>query len=84
MGRMESIPKLFQVSLRTILEATAFVAFILTLMYLRVENKNGRFQTCVTTSPNMGNVVYVTDSVSGQVWMSNGSGWARFSPVPTP
>ena len=81
---MQSTPKLFQVSLRTILEATAFVAFILALVYLRAENKNGRFQTCVTTSPNLGNVVYVTDTVTGQVWTSNGSGWARFSPIPTP
>lgn len=79
---METSPKLFQVSIRTVLEVTAIVAFILALMYLRAENKNGRFQTTAAAMSNGPVIVYVTDTVTGQVWMSDGGKWIRYSPLP--
>jgi hypothetical protein len=76
---MESTPKLFQVSLRTILEVTAFVAFILALIYLRAENKNGRFQMTAD-----GPSVYVIDTTTGQVWVAGESDWTKWKSIPTP
>jgi hypothetical protein len=76
---MDNNTKLFQVSLRTILEVTAVVAFILALAYQRLENKNGRYQLTVE-----GPTVYVTDTTTGQVWRMGSNGWERWSSLPAP
>jgi hypothetical protein len=67
---MESPNKLFQVSLRTILEVVAIIAVILVLAYRRPENKNGRYQL---TAPEPGSI-FMTDTATGQVWHAGPSG----------
>jgi hypothetical protein len=76
---MDNNTKLFQVSLRTILEVTAVVAFILALAYQRLENKNGRYQLTVE-----GPTVYVTDTTTGQVWRMGSNGRERWNSLPLP
>jgi hypothetical protein len=60
---MESPPKLFQLSLRTILEVVAVVAFILALAFQRAENKNGRYQ--LTAQDAGGGSIFLTDTATG-------------------
>ena len=73
---------MFQVSLRTLLEATAFVSFILAIWYLRAENKNGRYGMSVHGPSNS---VYVIDSTTGEVWVNHGNGkWVSSAPPVTP
>ncbi len=76
---MGPLNKILQISLRTILEAVAIIAFILALAYQRVENKNGRYQTTVHNG-----AVYVTDTMTGQIWIPGGSGWNKLQPLPKP
>jgi hypothetical protein len=83
MPDMESTPKLLQFSLRTILEITAFAAFILALIYMRAENKNGRYQVTVDSTPSAH--VYVIDTITGQVWRdSSRGGWDKWPSIPAP
>ena len=73
---------MFQVSLRTLLEITALVAFILAIWYLRAENKSGQYQLTVHGPSSR---LYVIDSTTGQVWVNNDSGnWEKSSSLPAP
>ena len=64
---MESTPRYFQLSLRTILEIVAVIAIILALVYQRGGTR-GRYQ--MLTSPRLGggSEVYMYDSATGRVW----------------
>jgi hypothetical protein len=80
---MDAQPRLFQMSLRTLLEVVAVIAVVLAFAYQHVGRE--RFKLSTIYVPDNGVYVYMYDSSTGQVWQSNGAdGWNAFSPLPMP
>jgi len=83
---MDKPTKYVQLSLRTLLEVVALIAFFCAISYQHSGNPNGRYQALVTDpGPQNGPlVVHVIDSTSGQVWRSTNGTWTSLQPVPLP
>jgi hypothetical protein len=79
-GGMETTPRPYQVSLRTLLEVVAAIAVLLAFAYHRLGPQ--RFHLSTIFIPDNGVSVYMYDSSTGQVWQANGSSWTPFDPLP--
>ena len=77
MLRMDAQPRLFQISLRTLLEIVAAVAVILAFMYQRPAT-SARYH--YISSEHHGLIMY--DSVTGRFWQRSNNEWNPYEPPP--
>lgn len=82
---METTPRFYQVSLRTILEIIALVAVVLAFAFQR-DRPNGRYQVSSYGAMNQNGPItgcYVVDTETGRVWhVSNNSSPVKIAPLP--
>ena len=64
-------PRFFQISLRTLMEIVAIVAFVLALAYQRI-GTSGRYQITSAAEFNGKPDVFMYDSATGRVWKWDG------------
>jgi hypothetical protein len=70
---METAPRHFQLSLRTILEVVALIAVVLALMYQR-GGTAGRYQMLSSPSHGSRTDVFMYDTATGRVWQQEYDG----------
>jgi hypothetical protein len=77
---MEPTPKLYQLSLRTILEVMAVIAVILAFWFQWVGP--ARYQLSPVALTSGGIRVYMHDTRTGQVWWYDNNRWIPYEPLP--
>jgi hypothetical protein len=70
---METMPRFYQLSLRTLLEVVAAIAVILAFAYQR-GGASGRYQMISHQQPGGRSEIFMYDTATGQVWQQEFDG----------